>query len=132
MAGPRSLRSDSGCCNGGVHFAGARFLMLHRCHLLAVMHHWHIQAHTTAIVGLSHHRDAMWHLHGCFAQFPPGGCDGQFSCQQVWSHRSLISLVAMLAAIVVATCFVWSSLAAYLNRYAVQPCVEGCCGNWAP
>jgi hypothetical protein len=34
----------------------------------------------------------------------------------VWSHRSLISLVAMLAAIVVATCFVWSSLAAYLNR----------------
>jgi riboflavin kinase len=34
----------------------------------------------------------------------------------VWSHRSLISLVSMLAAIVVATCFVWSSLAGYLNR----------------
>ena len=47
-----------------------------------------------------------------------------FVFQQVWSHRSLISLVSMLAAIVVATCFVWSCLAGYLNRCAahdVQP-----------
>lgn len=34
----------------------------------------------------------------------------------VWTNRSLISLVSMAAAILVATCFVWSSLAAYLNR----------------
>lgn len=42
MAGPRSLRPDSGCCYGGVHLAGARFSVLHWFHLLAVLRQWHV------------------------------------------------------------------------------------------
>jgi len=34
----------------------------------------------------------------------------------VWSNRSLVSLLATLAAITVGVCFVWSSLAAFLNK----------------
>lgn len=33
-----------------------------------------------------------------------------------WTNRSLISLVSMLAALLVATSFVWSALASWLNR----------------
>lgn len=40
--------------------------------------------------------------------------------KQVWTHYSLISLVSMAAAILVATYFVWSSLAGYLNRCAAS------------
>lgn len=34
----------------------------------------------------------------------------------VWSNRSLVSLLATLAAITVGVCFVWSNLAAFLNK----------------
>ncbi len=40
---------------------------------------------------------------------------------QVWSNRSLVALMATSASIAVATSFVWSSLAAFLNKSAPLP-----------
>lgn len=40
---------------------------------------------------------------------------------QVWSNRSLISLLATFTAIAVGVCFVWSCLAAFLNK-CFLPC----------
>lgn len=49
---------------------------------------------------------------------------------QEWTNRSLISLASTVVALLVATSFVWASLASWLNRRVLPTlCLHVCAGG---
>lgn len=73
---------------------------------------------------------ACTHPFECIMRLPP-----KYLClppSQEWTNRSLISLVSTVAALLVATSFVWASLASWLNRQALRNMYALAAGSCQP